>query len=200
MNSLFNNPAYAPFFEQLQILYGKMDTAYQNVADHYGFTCRGCEDNCCLTHFFHHTYSEYLYLIAGYKMLDSMLRTKIAERASDVAYRQSQASAPPKCMCPLNFQDKCILYDYRPMICRLHGIPHELWHPGQKQRLSQGEGCDVFRQCRAGKSYAPLDRTPFYVDMAKLEKEFKQTFGFANKIKKTVAEMITSIPQSGSVL
>ena len=50
----------SPFFNQLQDIFAEMDCKYDAVAESYGFKCRGCEDNCCLTRFFHHTYLEYL--------------------------------------------------------------------------------------------------------------------------------------------
>jgi len=91
-------------------------------------------------------------------------------------------------MCPLNFDAVCILYPYRPMICRLHGIPHELHKPGQNPVY--GPGCETF-DCRCGdKGYFKFDRTPFYRDMAALEQEARKTLGLAEKIRMTVAEMI----------
>jgi hypothetical protein len=79
------------------------------------------------------------------------------------------------------------------MICRMHGIPHQLQKPGRK--VIVGPGCGTFDDCCSHKGYFKFDRTPFYLEMAKLENEFKQTVGIAGKIKMTVAEMIVSISQ-----
>ena len=59
----------APFIERLKTLYADMDAAYQAAADHYGFHCDGCLDNCCLTRFYHHTHLEYLILRQGFLSL-----------------------------------------------------------------------------------------------------------------------------------
>jgi hypothetical protein len=93
-------------------------------------------------------------------------------------------------MCPLNFDARCILYLYRPMICRLHGIPHELKKPGQQGIL--GSGCETFDRRCGHMRYFQFDRTPFYRDMAKLEQEVRQALDFYGKFRMSVAQMILS--------
>ena len=91
-------------------------------------------------------------------------------------------------MCPLNERGRCALYDHRPMICRLHGIPHGLRRPDG--RLLTGPGCDdYYAQC-GNSDPAHLDRTPLYTVMADLECRIRAQLGFSRKIKLTVAEMI----------
>ncbi|MGD8303564.1 MAG: hypothetical protein PVI55_14210, partial [Desulfobacterales bacterium] len=99
-------------------------------------------------------------------------------------------------MCPLNVDTRCILYPYRPMICRLHGIPHELKKPGKQGIL--GPGCDTFDKRCGHKPYIPFDRTPVYRDMAKLEQEIRQATRVQDKIKMTVSEMILSCQWHGA--
>jgi Fe-S-cluster containining protein len=97
-------------------------------------------------------------------------------------------------MCPLNRDGQCVAYPYRPMICRLHGIPHELHRPGGK--IIKNPGCDsFFDQCRdrGTTEYIRFDRTPFYQQMAMLEKELRQETGYAEKIKLTIAQMLVTI-------
>ena len=60
---------YVPFLDRLEILFSEMDRKYDEVADFYGFVCTGCENNCCLTRFYHHSLLEYLYLYEGYVAL-----------------------------------------------------------------------------------------------------------------------------------
>ncbi len=73
------------------------------------------------------------------------------------------------------------------MICRLHGIPNEFHRPDGQ--VIHGPGCDTFnKQCHQ-RSYIPFDRTPFYQEMAALEKALRQRAGFTGKIKMTVAQM-----------
>ena len=51
-------------------LFAGMDAAYDAVAQHHGFHCDGCEENCCRTRFYHHTLTEAAYLFEGYRVLD----------------------------------------------------------------------------------------------------------------------------------
>ncbi len=183
---------YALFFKRLEILYGDMDSSYGNAATYYGFDCKGCMENCCLTRFYHHTHIEYLYLLEGLSLLAKETQIEAIKKAaaynkkaieSDVKRKQARQ------MCPLNFDGLCILYNYRPMICRLHGVSHELKKPGRD--IAYSPGCGEFaRQCE-NKAYFSFDRTPFYIKMAQLEKDFKQRFDFTKKFKGTIAQMLT---------
>lgn len=168
-----------------------MDLKYKEAADYYGFDCKGCEDNCCFTRFFHHTLLEYLYIMEGYGTLDRAKQVEVKRRALEVCRKTDEAvekGIPVRVMCPLNFDGLCLMYDYRPMICRLHGIPHELQRPGQSTMY--GLGCDTFnKQCQE-KELFKFDRTPFYIEMAELEKELRQEVGVRQKIKLTVAQML----------
>jgi Fe-S-cluster containining protein len=168
-----------------------MDAAYDQAAAAYGFECRGCDDNCCRTRFHHHTLLEHLYLREGLSRLPQGPREEI--RAAAEAVKALQAEAPAagageKPFCPLNREGRCGLYGHRPMICRLHGIPHELCLPGRSPQL--GPGCAEFHR-RCGRSgYRTFDRTPLYAALARLESEFQQALGLSRKRKMTVAEMI----------
>ena len=189
-----DDPRLVAFFDRLQRIFAAMDRQYAEVARHYGFHCNGCEDNCCRTRFYHHTYLEYLYIHAGLNKLDHQRRREIQSRAA-VIYRQSaqadEKAMPVRLMCPLNFDGRCTLYTYRPMICRLHGISHELRKPGQN--VIPGPGCGMFDLRCSDKSYLKFDRTPFYFEMAKLESELKQAVDLSGRIKMTIAEMIAGI-------
>ena len=183
------------FLKQLKAIYAAMDLKYSEAAAYYGFNCTGCEDNCCLTRFYHHTVLEYLYILEGFHNLDVEKQTEIRTRALKVKRKSVEADKkgkPVHRMCPLNSDGKCILYSYRPMICKLHGIPHELHKPGQG--IAYGLGCEVFSKYCNEKDYYRFDRTPFYVKMASLEKELKQAVGITTKLKMTVADML--IPES----
>jgi hypothetical protein len=43
---------------------------------------------------------------------------------------------------------------------------------------------------RLRNTYAAMDRTPFYLEVAKLENELRGVLGTEHKIKMTIAEMI----------
>ncbi len=127
-------------------------------------------------------------------MLDTEKQAGVKRSALDVCRETENADKKGesvRLMCPVNVDGLCLIYAYRPMICRLHGIPHELTSPGQ--RVLKASGCGTFiRTCHVKKCYK-FDRTPFYLEMASLEKELKQSVGRMEKIKMTVAEIITSV-------
>jgi len=179
------------FFDRLRQIFADMDQKYGQAAAHYEFHCNGCEDNCCLTRFHHHTYLEYLFIRQGFDKLAPPRRQAIRARAEAIGRqttRLKKRGAVPRLMCPLNEAGLCRLYAYRPMICRLHGLPHELQKPGQP--VIYGPGCETFDERCSGRTYYKFDRTPFYFEMAELEREFKQAVGLAGRIKVTIAEMI----------
>ena len=183
---------YEPYLDRLAAIFRKMDERYDKTAGKYGFVCTGCEDSCCRTRFYHHTLIEYFYLKRGLESLNSKDRTVIHLRALEVNSQWETHAAPaPGVMCSLNEAGRCRLYAYRPMICRLHGIPHELNHPIKGR--TNGQGCHEFvRQC-GDKSYIPFDRTPLYRELADLEKSFRQETGLSVKMKMTLAEILVSI-------
>jgi len=191
---LMTAPIDAAFIERLKQIYADMDRAYHRAADPYGFTCDGCGDNCCRTRFHHHTMIEGVYMLEGLNTLTRKKQNEVKSRALTVVDETTGADgcgAVVRLMCPLNFDELCILYSYRPMICRLHGIPHELQKPGQMPVYSPG--CETFDRHCGHKGYLKFDRTPFYRQVAMLEQEVKQAMGFDGKIRMTVAEMILTI-------
>jgi len=179
------------FLKRLGAIYSSMDLKYSESAAYYGFNCTGCEDNCCLTRFYHYTVLEYLYILEGFNHLDTEKQMKIKARALKVRRKLIEASRKGKRhrqMCPLNSDGKCILYSRRPMICRLHGIPHELHKPGQD--ITYQPGCEAFLKQFGAKDYHRFDRTPFYIKMASLERDLKQAAGITTKVKMTIADML----------
>ena len=176
---------------QLATLYAEMDRGYTATAAPYAFVCRGCEDNCCLTRFHHHTLVEAAGLYKGFRALSEEQRCNVVGRAQ--AYCEAlRADAPHtpafRHLCPLNQDGRCLLYAQRPMICRLHGIRHTLRHP--RQGLTTGAGCHVFEASCRGSEGPRLDRTPLYAAMAGLEKALRQASGWEQPLRLTVAEMI----------
>ena len=192
----FDDRLLTAFLERLRDIFTAMDQEYNRAAEHYQFQCDGCTDNCCLTRFYHHTFLEYYYLRSGFEKLDSRKKGAILSKAEETCRDTAKADEkemPVRLMCPLNYDSLCALYPFRPMICRMHGIPHELQKPGSK--VIQGPGCSTFDDRCSHKPYYKFDRTPFYLEMAKLENEFKQTAGLDGRIKMTVADMIVNIMQ-----
>ena len=171
-----------------------MDQAYQKAACSYEFVCNGCDDNCCETRFFHHTYIEFGYLLKGLHQLSPKKQEQVITKAQKVCDKTQELLKQQKSvrlMCPLNEDQKCLIYLYRPMICRLHGLAHELQMPGKPVQYTPG--CDAFtKHCENlhKEDYYIFDRTPHYIHMAHLEQAFKQEFKIDQRVKMTIAEMI----------
>jgi Fe-S-cluster containining protein len=172
-------------------LFDQMDRAYDSAARKSGFVCNGCKDNCCMTRFYHYTLLEYLYLKSGIAKLAPDGLEKVRAQAGSALEQMAkleQTDNPIRVMCPLNKTGRCLVYTHRPMICRLHGIPHALRRPDGQ--LQSGPGCDDFyAQCGAS-TENHLDRTPLYIAMAKLEQQLRKDWGYNAKIKMTIAEIV----------
>jgi Fe-S-cluster containining protein len=180
-----------PSLDELQALYAAMDRKYAEVAEFYGFVCRGCEDNCCMTRFYHHTYLEYLYLLKGLEGLPDARQQEIGQRAEQVERQCAAAETsglPARIMCPISADGRCAPYRFRPMICRLHGVAHELERPDGRRLF--GPGCEAFTSLSRGNAPVYLDRTPFYRRLAELEKALRQALGIEGKFKQTIAQML----------
>ena len=183
----------ADHLDALNGLFENMDSAYEKVAGRYGCECSGCEDNCCRTLFYHHTVLEYLLLKTGFHALDPTERAAIHPRALQVHAAHTRAERtgnPVTAMCPLNQAGLCRLYHQRPMICRLHGIPNQLCKPGQVPVT--GPGCGEFEKYHGKMAAVSLDRTPFYLQLANLERGLRSAYGLHERLKMTVAHMITT--------
>ena len=76
-------------------------------------------------------------------------------------------------MCPLNENSSCVLYEFRPMICRIHGVPYELF---RNFKMEYGDGCYRFIM---EKENAPKDfrinRTPFILKLLRLKGSQRKT-------------------------
>jgi Fe-S-cluster containining protein len=189
----WRNNALAPLLNRLAELYAAMDRQYGKAALYYGFQCDGCRENCCQTRFYHHTITEYFYLMKGMDQLPPETRDTILVTAARVV-RQTQLADQSgqklRLMCPLNREQLCVMYSFRPMICRMHGLSHELHR--NDGTILHGQGCRRFDDQAQGKAYFRFDRTPFYNQMALLEKEVRLISGMNRKLKMTIAEMLTT--------
>jgi len=180
-----------PYLRRIRDAYSAMDDAYEKAAGQYGFRCKGCEDSCCRTLFHHHTLAEMICLYQGYQQLKESTLEQIQEAAKRFTSYVSGSNGKDtdsKRMCPLNEKNRCLLYSYRPMICRLHGIPYSLKTPDR--RIARGPGCWLFSERQDGSDVVNFDRTPFYALMAEIEKDLRRTSGFGGRIKLTVADML----------
>lgn len=176
--------------EKTKGLYAAMQAGYDAVAGSCGFSCEGCKDNCCVQRFFHHTHIEYLLLKEGMKQADEELRERIFSRANMVVnsyMHEIEAGELMPIMCPVNEGGLCTLYEWRPMICRLHGLPYK--SPKRDGTELLGDGCARFYVQHPDVELR-LDRSMFYPQMAQLELEYRMRTNDSSKYVKTTAEMI----------
>ncbi len=183
-------------FEKMRDLYDRMGRAYARSASCYGFSCNGCDENCCEERFYHHTLSEFLYLLRGMQSLGQEKRAEVFDKAREVTelYRMHDREGQARrIMCPLNQDNLCSLYEYRLMICRLHGVPYKMRRPDNTE--TQGIGCHRIDWDMSPEKSAEcmFDRTDLYRELSGIEIELRQRLGFGHRIKMTIAEMIAEI-------
>lgn len=186
-------------FARLADLYKRMEGAYNTTAHAAGLSCAGCEDNCCRTHFRHHTYIEWIYLWKGMLTLPEAKRNAYVARAHDVVAECNSiqaAGATPRVMCPVNDDGLCGLYNHRLMICRLHGTRNVLHRPdGQRQLFRGCYRFDALTSTMAADAIPSLDRTPLYKELAQLEMEhLGPRAANAPRVSLTLAEMLVYGP------
>lgn len=186
----------ATVFRKLEALYRDMQAAYDEVSGAMGHTCDGCARNCCVSHFQHHTYVEWAFFWTGLKALPQAEREAVHSAALTAASQARAALAQglePRVMCPVNVDGRCSMYRHRLMICRLHGVPNVVRSPrGGTQTFP---GCWLSQEITAGidGQIPHLDRTPFYVRLAALEREFLGSrLGKTPKVDATLAELIVA--------
>lgn len=172
-------------------VYGEIDHAYKESAVYYGFSCKGCEENCCDTVFYHYSLVEYFGLLEGFARLAEDLKDRSLERAR--AYvrelnRHRGKESLIRIMCPLNYDGLCSVYENRPLICRIHGLPGELHHPVKGREGF--EGCSRFGRTNEKDGEKVIDRTLFYTRIATLENQLRREMGYLIKFRKTIAEML----------
>ena len=150
-----------PFFQDYESLLEHVDELFrQFAADHPQILSCGLETSRCC-----YEYLEILFIEAGYlnhymnKTLASAERNAAIERAREVGQKVRQierrlaekigsgevvqeelreAYRSEQLLCPLNVDGKCILYAYRPIACRLYGLPLE-WLDGPRAIAGEAE-------------------------------------------------------------
>ncbi len=180
-------------FRNYELMADKAETAFQEIADEYPeeVRCRLHCNDCC-----HAVFGLFLieaaYLKSHFDKLDApvirdaLMRCNEAERAirrlevklqryEDDPEMQSYVYASERIRCPLlNGDGKCILYEYRPITCRVYGIPTKIRGKTRVCALS-GFGKD--------KSYRGFDLDGAYHQLFFLTKEFLGAYGRADPEK-----------------
>jgi len=147
------NIDFTPFFKQYEELSRKADSAFKRVSSEYQECVRckvGCSD-CCHA-LFDLTLIEAIYINHKFNTLfNGEKRDKLIEKANETdrkvykikrkAYKELESGknendilaemAQEKVRCPLlNDQEKCDMYEYRPITCRFYGIPTSIGGQG----------------------------------------------------------------------
>lgn len=186
---------------RIESLYEDMEAAYKDVAAKLDFTCEGCPDNCCDSHFLHHTYVEWAYLWLGFSMVDKEKQQDILKRCEEYVAAckvAEELDERPQAMCPLNEDGLCILYQHRLLVCRTHGVPAIIRFPdGQARHFIGCFRCQEIIDARFVRTdHAPhVDRAPYLAKLIGIEDEVcENKRAELAKVKMTIAEMLLAGP------
>jgi len=137
---------FTPYFLRYEALVTMADAAFERVKAEFG-ECVSCRQGCadCCHALFDLTLIEAIYINNHfYRVHDGEMRQKLLAKADQAdrqvylikkrAYRNYREGtdeneilahlATERLRCPLlNDQNRCDLYEYRPITCRLYGIP-----------------------------------------------------------------------------
>lgn len=177
---------------RLAELYRNIDSTYEAVVGEVGFSCGGCDGvKCCTVDLSLHTLIEMLYLRRGLNALGTSRKQNILQRCRQIVHDKRDdpwGSAYRSAVCALNFEGLCSLYEYRPMICRLAGVPHIIARPDGT--TVESGGCVRYENdILPGHPGPRIDRTQFYRDMASIEMEIVRSRGNRTK-PRTLAEAL----------
>ncbi|GAB1409417.1 hypothetical protein MASR1M90_05710 [Desulfovibrionales bacterium] len=136
-----------PYFVEYEALVAQIDTLFHNVSENFSKEVR-CKEGCsdCCHALFDITLVEALYLNHKFQELGQEERNGIlieadkADRKANILkkklFKEAEQSAPAEVLgrvakerirCPLlGSGDTCELYAFRPVTCRMYGIPLEI--------------------------------------------------------------------------
>lgn len=193
------NPDISPYLNRLASLYRSIDEVYAQLASHYGsFSCEGCTDNCCTTVFAHYTLIENFYFLEGFDALPAVRKKEAIERAEKYLRKLEKAEKETalSIMCPVNFEGLCAVYEQRPLICRVHGLPAQVSSP--QKGVEHWNGCLRFQALHGDHIDLEIDRTYFYAEIAALEVDLRRDLMHFEKYRKTIAHMVDEYDTGGS--
>ncbi|KJS17145.1 MAG: hypothetical protein VR69_06545 [Peptococcaceae bacterium BRH_c4b] len=191
-------------FEAYEILAARADNSFREVEKEYG-DCIKCRVQCsdCCHSVFGLFAIEAAYLSHHFGRLDRKFRREALTRAGKTdlelldmekrlreahgedAEAMLRAIARERVRCPLlNEEDKCALYEHRPITCRVYGIPtvisgklHACWQGGFEK----------------GKPYPAFDLDGMYRELYGLSKEL---FARAGQGDSDRASLLLSVSKS----
>ena len=186
--------------EQIEALYSDMEHSYDITASLLGHSCAGCPDNCCDSYFPHFTYIEWCYLWHGMSLLAQKKQSEIISRALIYEKQSEELLARgerPRLMCPLNESGRCILYKYRLMVCRTHGVPAVMTRPDGKKITFPG--CfrcqELVDQSENDVKSVMMERTPLLRRLVGLEQDLLEgKRSLVPKVRMTIGGMLKAGP------
>ena len=186
--------------EQIEALYGDMEQSYDITASLLGHSCAGCPDNCCDSYFLHFTYIEWGYLWHGMSLLTQEKQSELISRALIYEKQSEEMLARgerPRLLCPLNENGRCILYKYRLMVCRTHGVPAVMTRPDGKKLTFPG--CfrcqELVDQSEIDVNSVMMERTPLLSRLVGLEQDLLEgKRSLMPKVRMTIAGMLKAGP------
>ena len=180
---------FTPFFEKYEALVEKVERVFEQMKNKFPaeVQCKpGCSD-CCHA-LFDLTLIESLYINFHFnQQFKGSQRDPLIEKANSAdrqiykikraAYKLTQEDSDDeraikevslkKIRCPLlDEQDLCVLYNYRPIACRIYGIPQAI---GEK-----GHVCG-FSGFKPGESYPTFNHDIVHDQLIAISAEFVQT-------------------------
>ncbi|MCP4667092.1 MAG: hypothetical protein GY849_12080 [Deltaproteobacteria bacterium] len=193
----------APLFRSYELLVDKADAAFRQVEEDHG-PCIMCERQCsdCCHAVFGLFLIEAAYLkqhfdqLEGPEIQEAISRSNDTERAlkrleiklqahEDDPKMQGYVMASERIRCPLlDENQECILYPYRPITCRVYGIPTKIQG---KARVCGKAGF------KNGESYPAFDLDAAYADLFGLSKEFLEISEYGDPEK---GSFLISVPKA----
>lgn len=200
---------YSNFFEKYKKILESADKAFEQIKKEHP-DCVKCKIECsdCCHALFDISFVEALYINSKFKeKFRGTELDKLIEKANKAdrkiyklkkeAYRNFkdgknesaifEKMAEERVRCPmLNDQDRCEIYDFRPITCRLYGIPTAIGGKGHTCGLSGFE---------KGKSYPTVNLDAVHQALFKISSELVQHIGSKYR---GLAEMV--VPLSMALL
>lgn len=185
-------------FPQYEVLAGKADILFKTVYEKYPDSVR-CRIRCCdcCNAIFGLFPIEAAYINYHFFRLDRKVRRDALRRAEKAEGEILKAKDSLKVFdedpkmkvygigkqrvrCPLlSDKEECVLYEYRPVICRIYGVPYSL-HKGKKE-LAYVCGMSGFE---AEASYPTVKLDNLYQKLVTLSVEMLEEAGFLNPAAK----------------
>lgn len=185
-------------FPQYEVLAGKADILFKTVYEKYPDSVR-CRIRCCdcCNAIFGLFPIEAAYINYHFFRLDRKVRRDALRRAEKAEGEILKAKDSLKVFdedpkmkvygigkqrvrCPLlSDKEECVLYEYRPVICRIYGVPYSL-HKGKKE-LAYVCGMSRFE---AEASYPTVKLDNLYQKLVTLSVEMLEEAGFLNPAAK----------------